>query len=268
MDSQKNKEQEFSSALISVAYLFTMRFFEDVNNHPDFVKQAATEFTTYLDESKSIISEDEDIDGSSLTVNEFDSENVNNVNLNLQLEIHFHQQTEASIFMESSSSGFNQKYGEILLFCLVALRQMVNANKPDITVPLSNLLQEVGEYIRQFGNHTPEDGTKLIQYTGSPGRKRFIGALEFKAVEGIYKFNWKLKGFGIFSGGLGYYAPVSVTLLLQHLVRKNEYDEQFLAVLAKAARLCGELYNSGVINIRNQSKYALEITNQTIIYLR
>ena len=48
------------------------------------------------------------------------------MNINSRLEINFHQQDEVSVFLENTTSGREEKFGEILLFCCVALRNIVN----------------------------------------------------------------------------------------------------------------------------------------------
>jgi len=46
------------------------------------------------------------------------------MNIQSNLEINFHQQDEASVFLENTASGKEEKFGEILLFCSVAFVQL------------------------------------------------------------------------------------------------------------------------------------------------
>ena len=103
-------------------------------------------------------------------------------------------------------------------------------------------------------------GVSLIRYPGHPGRKRFL--CKIAARDSGVAFDLKAKGFGILARGVGYYAALGSTVLMQFLAHRNNLDNEFLIKLSTAARLCGEAFLSGRITAANQLEIVLSITMQ------
>jgi hypothetical protein len=97
------------------------------------------------------------------------------------LEIHYHSQDEASVFYESGVRGGRlEQQTEILMFTLLAARQLVNLGRHDFTQLGSMLagLDGDGEELRELGVSQPET-FEVVQYRGAPGRKRFTATVRF-----------------------------------------------------------------------------------------
>jgi len=178
-----------------------------------------------------------------------------------KLEIHIHQQNEASIFFENNCS--DPIFGELVTFCLVTFRQAVNIGRPDIVVSLSTLLSSFNNLhsFREFAQQDIPEGMKLVPYAGYPGRKRFLGEIEMPKG----RFKWKAKGFGFFGdGGLAFYAPSSVLLLLQFFARQHEDNPKLMKKLLVASKICGYYLYNNRVSIKNQTYLALQ--SATFVY--
>jgi len=165
------------------------------------------------------------------------------MNIQSNLEINFHQQDEASVFLENTTSGEEEKFGEILLFCCVALRTIVNFGNHQAAELIAMTLSQVGGNLKELAGHDSPDAAKLIDYPGSAGRKRFLVTLGFSSDN--FNFQYKPKGFGLLGIGTGYYAPNAVMLLLRYLTKKRLDDEEFIERLENAVEQCGAIYYRG-----------------------
>jgi len=179
------------------------------------------------------------------------------------LEIHFHEQDKGSVFLENTSSGEDEKFSEILLFCLFAVRTMVNLGNNNLGYSVAVVLNDVCkkyDIFLTFLDRYNDSEAKLVDYKGSEGRKRFFAELQVS--DNNFKFHYQTKGFGFLAKGIGYYAPNSVLLLLRHLSNKRRKDEDYIKRLASAAYKCGDAFLKNVINIRNQGEIAMMIAAQ------
>jgi len=184
-------------------------------------------------------------------------EEAKTMDIGMDLEIHFHQQDEASVYLESNTSGKEGEFGEILMFCCFALRSMANLGRHPITSSLATLLSQIGDHLIELPDHYSPDDAKLVDYKGNPRRKRFIAGL--RCTNENFNFKFKPKGFGLLARGMGYYAPNSVIILLRYLVEKRIDDGDFISNLSQAAKKCGEAYISGDLSPRTQHQIALMI---------
>src|SRR3972149_9384561 len=101
--------------------------------------------------------------------------------IELILEIHFHQPDEASVYLENTANEAEDvKFGEILLFCCVTLRMLVNLGQrnPVASGGTASLLTQISDDIYEFGDVAERD-IRLIEYKGNPGRKRFEAILRY-----------------------------------------------------------------------------------------
>lgn len=183
------------------------------------------------------------------------------MNIQSNLEINFHQQDEASVFLENTASGKEEKFGEILLFCCVALRTIVNFGNHPAAGQIAMLLSQVGGNLKELAEHDSPDGPKLIDYPGTAGRKRFL--VTMRCSDDNFNFQYKPKGFGLLGSGTGYYAPNAVMLLLRYLAKKRLDDKEFIEGLKNVAEQCGAVYDSGKLSIPNQSQIALMIAGRS-----
>ncbi|CAD7767004.1 MAG: hypothetical protein DNFNHJIP_00410 [Candidatus Argoarchaeum ethanivorans] len=178
------------------------------------------------------------------------------MNIGMNLEIHFHQQDEASVYLESDAIGKDEKFGEILLFCCFALRTMSNFGRCSIASSLATRLSQIGDNLIELSNLHSPDEAKLVSYQGNPARKRFVVKLRYNDKN----FTFKFKPKGLFlTGGIDYYAPNSVMILLKYLVEKRIDDEAFISSLSQATKECGDAYIGGKISMRTHNQTALMI---------
>jgi tetratricopeptide (TPR) repeat protein len=180
------------------------------------------------------------------------------MNIGMNLEIHFHQQDEASVYLESVASGKDEKFGEILLFCCFALRTMSNFGRHSIASSLATMLSQIGDHLIELPNRHSPDEAKLVSYQGNQGRKRFVAKLRYNDKN----FTFKFKPKGLFlTGGIDYYAPNSVMILLRYLVEKRIDDEAFISSLSQATKKCGEAYIGRQISMWTHNQTALTIAS-------
>lgn len=178
-----------------------------------------------------------------------------------RLEIHFHQQDVGSVWFETDAVGDDHKFAELLIFCLLACRQMFNlstgGDRQGCARSLSEFLSQLPGDLIQLGDAEGSEAARLIEYPGSQGRKRFLAELEYSPE----RLNFKLhaKGLGLFARGMGYYAPSSVLLLLKYLKARRIADADFLERLSLVATACGTSYRDGRITLTTQHSVALQI---------
>lgn len=181
----------------------------------------------------------------------------NKMNIKSNLAIHFHQQDEASVFLENTANDREEKFGEILLFCLFALRTMSNFGNQPTAGQIAMLLSQMNGELKNFIKHEDLDSPRLIDYPGTQGRKKFIVTLN--ASDDNFSFKYKPKGFGILGKGINYYAPNAIFLLLRYLVNRRLKDKEFIKGLEKAATQCGEVFNNGNLAMSNEIQIATMI---------
>jgi hypothetical protein len=201
-----------------------------------------------------------------------------------ELQVEFYSKDEAAINIQSRAAPDELGFGEILLFCSFALRQLDNlgANHPvslslatalatiqDARTPLTLFVGPPDLSSRDIGpsleGEVPEppkyrvriDGIKLIPLKEQPGQKRFLATLDFKSKRALLLLH--PKGFDRHGRGINYYAPVSVGLLLRHLACLHQEDTSCLRRLCLAARRCGEAFLLGRVTVLSQPALAFGI---------
>lgn len=212
------------------------------------------------------------------------------MNETLDLKMGFFSETEAEISIVSTASPARQTYGELLLFACLALRQIVNfgldhpigaslaAALAAVNFPLSpvaTLLGPPGLSLRRLiaaasadapdpmRNFVSSDIVRLNASTGREAKKGFLATLRFD--DERCRFLLHPKGVAIPGSGTGYYAPLSVTLLLRHLGQARSSDPVFCFALACVSRGCGALANAGLLTIPSQTSLALLATKEAVL---
>jgi len=176
----------------------------------------------------------------------------------LNLEIHFYQQDEAAIFLESNVIGDEEEFAEVLLFCLYTQKLMINLGRHPVCDSLSELLAQIPDDFSQITQLAAAKKVRLVDYRGSSGRKRFLASLHY--ADNRLNLNLKAKGFGILARGMGYYAPTSVILLFQYLVKRRQTTPFFVSWLTRAARQCANAYIRGKFGLGSSYGVSLMIT--------
>jgi len=182
----------------------------------------------------------------------------------MKLQIDFHQQDEASLFLESDAVGDLQPFGEVLLFSALALRQLHNLGPGPASSVLASTLMMIKTDLDTFISTQPPDSPKIVDFRGTPGRKRFLADLEFEMDRA--RFFLHPKGFGILGQGVNYYAPQSVLLLFKFLAARRESDPQFTRSLAEAASVCSMVYQQGKVTHTTQTGLAVGIARHALGY--
>ncbi len=175
------------------------------------------------------------------------------------VEIHFYQQKEVSVFLETySPDPESEQFGEIFLFCCTTIRMLSNLGRND-SVALAILLEsfdDINKLKDSVKYHNPRTA-KLVDYKGTPGRKRFlINSIVSDEKTG---FDFKAKGFGIFAKGINYYGPEAVIAFLRFLVKKHIESSDYLINLSTAVSLCRDAYKYRQIKLTNHVQLAMEI---------
>ena len=175
----------------------------------------------------------------------------------LRFEINFHQQDEISIFQESTLSGFDEEFYELVAFINYGIRQMSNLGNCEAADMLARALVAAPPAIKDIATGAPFSGFKMVPYPGNPGRKRFVASLTDWGDRS--RFDLKMIGFGFLARGFGYYAPISTLALLAHLARRRRQSQWFLQALVQAVALCGQAQLNRGISLGNHPVLAERI---------
>lgn len=176
------------------------------------------------------------------------------MNIRANFGVHFHDQDHASV--ELTINGVeDERNTEVLLFCLFALRQLVNLGRSEPALRLAGFLSDAGANINEFIQHQSSDAPRLVEWKGVQGEKRFVATLT--RTDDHFNFQMNQKGFGFFNRGIGYYAPHSVLLLLKHLGKRRSEDQRYVRLLGNAAVGCATAFRDGQCTITTQYHIAL-----------
>jgi hypothetical protein len=182
-----------------------------------------------------------------------------------RLEIHFHDQERVSVILETTG-GPDEKFGELTLFAAYACRQLSSLGRGETSIQLASLLDAAGSDLEALIGYRNQAGARLVDYAGAPGRKRFESRL--RLTDEKYRFDMHAKGFGILGRGAGYYAPVSVSLLLQYLVERRLLDREFLGALALVTQNCARAFVTRELTIPSQSRVSLSAATLAAIQFK
>ena len=133
---------------------------------------------------------------------------------------------------------------------------MSNLGRNEYTDALASLLASFDDIykLKDFVKYKNPRTAELVDYKGTPGRKRFlINSIISDEKTG---FDFKAKGFGIFAKGINYYVTNAVISLVQQTI----YSYDYLINLTTDVSLCGDAYNCRQIKLKNHVQLALEIT--------
>ena len=180
----------------------------------------------------------------------------------MELTIDFYQQDEASLFLESNTYGDLQDYTEILFFAGFALRQIKNLGRIEVASATAYMLTTIGDELGQIEEFCGSDHPKIVDYRGTPGRKKFFAVLEIENDK--VGMSVHPKGFGLFGQGINYYVPHTVILLLRFLVDKHIENELALKRLSLVAKMCGNLLMQKKLSSFDYMGYARAITDEVM----
>ena len=170
------------------------------------------------------------------------------------LAVEFYSEDHVAI-ITTANEGPEGQLTELLLFCLFAMRQLVNLG---VGSPAANA---VADALRQIGGNfygflARQYGPQLVEVRG-PAAKRFYATMIYTAWP--LSFQMKASGFGLLARNVDRYAGASVIGLVRHLAMKRRKDCAFLAGLRKAASGCAILYQKGEVSLTSQVTAALAL---------
>ncbi len=173
------------------------------------------------------------------------------------LIINFPTQETGSVVLETTAEDH---FSQVLLFTSYTVRTLLNLGRNEVGLSLSKILQlpDSVEKLLTILHHESPDGIELVDYSGTPSRKRVEFEMSFS--DERFTFFSKYKGFPLFSNEINYYAPNSTTLLLKYLCKENQEDESFLQKICKASITSGYLFETGAISTTNQIERSLMIS--------
>ena len=125
--------------------------------------------------------------------------------ITINTEINFHEQDVASIFYETNVARREVPFAELCFTGAFAIRMMSNLRANETTDMIGHYLKMLARLIRETPQELSEQTPKLIDYPGTPGRKRFIGNLRLGPQR--MQLDFKAKEFEFFARGVGYYGP-------------------------------------------------------------
>lgn len=171
-----------------------------------------------------------------------------------RLELRFNEPDEGCVRFESTATGADETFAELLTFCSLAVRQLV------ILGPGSDPAQSFAGFLGSVDVESLEilprlqklEGfPRLVDCTGAEGQERFVLNLNCGGTE--FTFNMSAEGFESPARDADVYAPNSVLLFLKHLATRHQHDKSYLRRLASAAAACGEVCLSGQLGMKSQS---------------
>ena len=178
-----------------------------------------------------------------------------------RLEIWFPSEDEVSIVVEADGVGFEREVAEATVFAAFAAGMILALGKRPETRYLCGLLADM-----------PHDGVELFHMgelhivppSSAKGQKGFEGAL--KISPGLARMGIKPKGFGLFSRGVGFYAPMAALALFLDLHQRQSPDGRF--VLVETARRIGTLGAARHITITSQAQVADDAVHGALAEVR
>lgn len=195
---------------------------------------------------------------------------------------------EAVVSFEINLTSLDKNYGEIFLFSLFSIRQIVNFGVSDkISRNLANSLIKSSEGILNITEGHSSDNlenelakrlkkdilgyrleNQLALYNiGTPklsehyreGGRYFIAKLKW--INELMNFRCKPKGLLLSLGiGINYYVPTAVIVLLRFLVHNHFNDKAFLLRIAHVSKVIGMFVFDNKLSISNQLERALDIS--------
>jgi hypothetical protein len=180
---------------------------------------------------------------------------------NIRLEIHFYSRREASVSIITNATGLMDKFGKLLLFTGLSLRQLHNLGRIEPTESLANKLVSMGN-IHDSEMTSVSNQVDIVDPKDHPGDKQFIVTLIFDDDKASLLLDHK--GFGVLGEGVNYFAPQSAFILFRFLTKSYASNDTFLRALAIAASSCGTAYHKNAISLYNQQRLTLDITKTAI----
>ena len=207
----------------------------------------------------------------------------------LKFRIEFLDESNAAVELKIGAPDATHAYGESLLLASLSLRQMHNigTNHPvarslakalaslrNPAAPMRLLLgtpqlsmERLKSTVRSgvldaAGNVFSTDIVTLVPMTSREGEKSFAGTLDFDRRRAVFVL--RPKGFNAIGEGVNYYAPLSVSVLLNHLSRGRSEDAAYQVGLLRVANACGTAFLSGQVTALSQSSLAVAITVEAI----
>ena len=169
------------------------------------------------------------------------------VSTGLNLEIWFPQQTEVTVFLESSITDPEQEqFAETCLFALYAARQIANLRRDGYSLAGVLAATDTANPRRQAEERLGD--VRVTSPRSAGGRKGFTA--EIRERGGAFKL--KAHGFGMLGKGVGYYSPISTMALLYWLLDRRKDDPHYQRVLATTAKNVGIAGSRGRISAMSQ----------------
>lgn len=185
------------------------------------------------------------------------------MDIHSKLELNFFGEKEASISLENSTEGREEKFGDILMFCCFAIRTIVNfGNNPAAGKLVAGLDLAKEEIVKK--KITVICNIDVVKNGNSEGDKGFVADL--LCADESFRFVYDTKGFGFFAKGMDYYAPSAVFLLLQYLSEKHHGDKEFVQALKTSIEAIREAHYGQQLQIASQNRVALTLAMMSYEY--
>jgi len=177
-----------------------------------------------------------------------------------RVEVGFYDSNRVAIYYEGAGE-MTQLWGPLVLYAAYGIRHLMNLGPSDRTAQeLAIVLSATtpGSLTRDAGRN--DDYVRLVDYPGTPGKKRFVAELHVEA-SGRPRFTLEAIGFGPLGRGLGYYSPSSVVLLQRHLSERFLLDDEFQEALADTSRVVAAMFREGALRPYAQEHAAVVAAN-------
>jgi hypothetical protein len=193
----------------------------------------------------------------------------------MKLEVWFPDQQPAVSLASSLDGTDDARFHEVCLFALFAARQITNLGRGDVDglslaqqlmavdvhEPLSSLEVALSGDITSWmmgRGVAPEFASKAMRFDRRSNRRSAKGFAAFYRPQAKAFFRLDTHGFGILSGGVGYYAPASVFAALAFLLGRRAEDVVYQQGLVLSAQYVGDLGASDGLRLVSNSTVAME----------
>jgi len=173
-------------------------------------------------------------------------------------DITFYSQEKASVFIESTEPRASR--AELRIFVHYVVRQYANFGTRDgTTAQLGYVMNAIGYEPGDETVRRVTDGVDVVPAQRAKGRKGFDISLSDAGHVVVKPY-----GFGIIGRGIGYYAPVSVLVLVKHLWAERHDDTAFVNGLIFAAVQLATIGGIGTATPTNQDAIAESVLGQAL----
>ncbi len=178
--------------------------------------------------------------------------------IDIRTQIHFYDDDTAYVEIMNGSDVGDERFGEILLLCCFIARVLNTLKRSPAITELAEHLY--GLNAQNINEIRLDESSAIVQQKHRYGGKRFINSLKYG--KDFLRYNMSTRGFGFLALKIYDYAPNAVYLMIIKFMQRRQNDQEFIAWMARAASISGEMFLTEQYTMRNQNQMAYNATLQ------